>query len=405
MISDSELEELRACVQVSEPSFVADLERLVNIDCGSYTKSGVDQVGAWVSDQLRDLGADVTVEPHADLGKTVVAVLRGAGSQKALLVGHMDTVFDPGTAAERPYTVTEGIARGPGVDDMKGGLLAGIYALRALRAMATSAGSGAEWLPFDTLTFVANPDEELGSPSSLPIIKRIAETVDVAFVLEAARENGDIVSARKGIADFVMKISGRAAHAGVEPEKGRNAILEAAHKIVALNALNGRWPGVTVNVGVMRGGMRPNVIAESAELEIDLRGVTRADMEAAQDAIREIAEHSSVPDVTASLRSRASWWPMEKTAGTAALAAMAIELGARLGFTVADTSTGGASDANTTSAAGAPSLDGLGPVGGNAHAPTEYMELDSIVPRTTLLAALLLSVSRQPSLRERSAGS
>ncbi|MEX2546636.1 MAG: M20/M25/M40 family metallo-hydrolase, partial [Chloroflexota bacterium] len=167
----------------------------------------------------------------------------------------------------------------------------------------------------------------------------------------------------------------------------------------ALAALNGRWPGVTVNVGVVRGGMRPNVVAEWAELEIDLRATTRADMEAAEAAIRAIASDSTLPDVTATLTRRVSWWPMEKTPATATLAKMAIELAGRLGFELADTSTGGASDANTTSDAGAPSLDGLGPVGGNGHAPTEYLELDSIVPRTTLLAALLLSVSREPSLR------
>ena len=138
-----------------------------------------------------------------------------------------------------------------------------------------------DWLPFSRLAFVANPDEELGSPTSTDTIRGFAETADIAFVLEAARENGDIVSARKGIADFVIRIEGRAAHAGVEPERGRSAIVEAAHKIQALTALNGTWPGVTVNVGVMRGGMRTNIVPESAELEVDLRATSRADMEAA----------------------------------------------------------------------------------------------------------------------------
>jgi glutamate carboxypeptidase len=407
VISDDELQRLQTHVEAALPDYLADLERLVNVDCGSYTKAGVDEVGAWVMQRLTKLGAEVMVHPSAELGDVVVGVFRGGGDKDALLVGHMDTVFDAGTAGDRPFSVRDGRAFGPGVDDMKGGLLCGLYALQALQAMVGE-GSRAEpasesWLPFSALTFVANPDEELGSPSSTATIRSFAEAADVAFVLEAARENGDIVSSRKGIADFVMRIEGRAAHAGVEPERGRSAIVEAAHKTLALAALNGRWPGVTVNVGVMRGGMRPNIVAEWAELEIDVRATSRDDMKAAEAAIHEIAAQSTVPDVTASVKGRAWWWPMEKTPATATLAGMAIELAGRLGFELADTSTGGASDANTTSGVGAPTLDGLGPVGGNAHSPSEYMELDSIVPRTTLLAALLLSVSRMPSMREKNA--
>jgi glutamate carboxypeptidase len=390
-ITDSELKGLRATIEASLPAFKSDLQHLVNIDCGSYTKAGVDEVGAWVSDRLRALGADVSTRPHDELGDTVIGVLHGSGSLDALLVGHMDTVFDAGTVAARPYTERDGRAFGPGVDDMKGGLLAGLYAIAALNSNGG--------LPFRKVTFVANADEEIGSPSSLPVIREVAETADIAIVLESARENGDIVSARKGIAEFVMTIVGRAAHAGVEPEKGRSAILEASHKIHALHALNGRWPGVTVNVGVMHGGMRPNVVPETAELEIDVRAVAGDDMRAVEAAINEIAASATVPDVTASVRSTAWWWPMEKSPATQTLAGLAIDLADRLGFALNDASTGGASDANTASAAGAPTLDGLGPVGGNAHAPTEYMELDSIVPRTTLLAALLLEVSRRPSLR------
>jgi glutamate carboxypeptidase len=390
VITDSEIEALHADVAAALPTYLTDLERLVNVDCGSYSKAGVDQIGAWVAQRLEALGAAVTVTPHDQFGDTVVGVIRGRGSVRALLIGHMDTVFPDGTVAERPYTVRDGRAHGPGTDDMKGGLLCGLYALRALASLDPD-----NQLPFAELTFVANPDEEIGSPTSTPLIRRAAETADVCFVLEAARENGNIVSARKGIADFVVSIAGRAAHAGVEPEKGRSAIVEAAHKVLALTALNGRWPGVTVNVGVARAGTRPNVVAESAELEIDLRGTTRADMEAAEAAIRAIVESATVADVTATITRRNLWWPMEKSVATARLAVVAIELAARLGFELADTSTGGASDANTTSGMGVPTLDGLGPIGGNAHAPSEYLELDSIVPRTTLLAALLLSVARE----------
>jgi glutamate carboxypeptidase len=307
-----------------------------------------------------------------------------------LLIGHMDTVFDPGTAAARPFRIEEGVATGPGVTDMKGGLLTGLYALEALKALGD--------LPFERLVFIANPDEEIGSPASTPVIREHATRSDLALVLECARANGDIVSSRKGVADLRMRIRGRAAHAGVEPEKGRNAILEAAHKTVALHALNGRWPGVTVNVGVVRGGTRVNVVAEEATIDIDLRAVSRAAMEEAEVAVRAIAEQSTVPEVTAEVEQLARHWPMEKLAASARLVEHAQSIARRLGFPANDAATGGGSDANTTAGMGIPSLDGLGPVGGNDHSPLEYLEVASIVPRTAMVAALLLAVSRDPTV-------
>ena len=400
VVTDEQLAQLRTQVEAGLPEYMSDLERLVNIECGSYNKEGVDEVGRWFADQLEELGARITVEAHPELGDTVVAEFEGSREGHGVLVGHLDTVFPDGTVAERPFTVREGRAFGAGVDDMKGGLLGGLYALRAIRALVGDVAAE-DWLPFRRLTFVVNPDEEIGSPSSTEIIRRAAHGADVAFVLESARENGDIVSARKGIADYVLRINGRAAHAGIEPHKGRNAVLEAAHKTLALTALNGRWPEATVNVGVVRGGTRPNVVAESAEIEIDVRATRSAEMAEIEAAIREIAESSAVPDTTATVTRRANWAPMEKTAGTALLADQAIDVARRIGFDLKDAATGGASDANTLSGMGIPTLDGLGPVGGADHAPGEYLEVDSIVPRTTLLAALLLnaveSVARAPS--------
>jgi glutamate carboxypeptidase len=364
----------------------------VNIDCGSYTKRGVDEVGRWVAEQLRELGAAVEILPHETYGDTVVGVLEGQGRGSALLVGHMDTVFEAGTVAERPFRIEDGRAYGPGVDDMKGGLLTGLYALRILRS-TRGGGTPSDWLPFERLTFVANPDEEIGSPSSTRHIEEAARDATVAFVLESARDNGDIVSARKGIADFRLTINGRAAHAGVEPEKGRSATLEAAHKTIALHALNGRWEGVTVNVGAIHGGTRSNIVAERCELSVDVRATTINSLDAVQAAIREICAASTVADTTCLIERTALWPPMEKTPAIAALAELAISLAGRIGFELHDAATGGASDANTTSGMGVPSLDGLGPVGGADHAPGEYLEVDSIVPRTTLVAALLLATA------------
>jgi glutamate carboxypeptidase len=299
----------------------------------------------------------------------------------------------------RPFVIEDGIARGPGVTDMKSGLLAGLHAVRAIRTLVGAGEGGGAILPFARLTFVANPDEEIGSPVSTPVIRELAREVDACLVLECARANGDIVSSRKGNLELVATVRGRAAHAGVEPEKGRSAVLAAAHLTVGLHALNGRWPGVTVNVGVLEGGSRPNVVAERARLEIDVRAITRDSLEAVEAAIRALAAAPAVPDVTVELEEGARHWPMEKLERSARLVDTAVALAARLGFALDDAATGGASDANTTAGMGVPTIDGLGPVGGLDHSPGEYLELGSIVPRTTLLAGLLLAIARDPVVR------
>jgi glutamate carboxypeptidase len=185
----------------------------------------------------------------------------------------------------------------------------------------------------------------------------------------------------------------------VEPEKGRSATLEAAHKTVALHALNGRWAGVTVNVGVIEGGTRPNVVAEHALLKVDVRAVTRSALEQAEAAILEIAAISTVPDVTTVVEEHGRHWPMEKLERSARLVHHAKALADELGFALNDAATGGASDANTTAGMGVPSIDGLGPIGGNDHSPAEYLEVASVVPRVTLLAGLLLAAGRDPQVR------
>ncbi|MEZ0239983.1 MAG: M20 family metallopeptidase [Chloroflexota bacterium] len=394
-VTEPELAALTDTIRAAQPAFLADFERLVNIDCGSYTKDGVDEIGRYVAGFLSDLGAEVEArpDPSGRYGSTIVGRLRGtAGGPRVLLVGHMDTVFDAGTAAARPFRIdADGRAYGPGVSDMKGGLLAGLHAVRALAEPGP--------LPFELLTFIANPDEEVGSPTSTPHIVEAADGADVCLVLECARANGDIVSSRKGIVDARITVEGRAAHAGVEPEKGRNAILAAADVAQRLHALNGRWDGVTLNIGVVSGGTRPNVVPERCELQIDFRAVRRADLIAAEAAIREVLGITSVPDTTAAFTELFRWWPMEKLERSGRLVEHAIALAGRLGFELSDTSTGGASDANTTSGMGVPSLDGLGPIGGSDHAPGEYLEVDSIVPRTTLVACLLLAIARDPVVR------
>jgi glutamate carboxypeptidase len=393
-VTTDDLTAIEASLRADEPAYLADLERLVNIDCGSYTPAGVDEVGRFVAGFLADLGASVEVrpDPAGRLGATVIGTLGGSVSPGArlLLIGHMDTVFDPGTAAERPFAIADGIATGPGVTDMKSGLLAGLYAIRALARRGS--------LPFERLTFVANPDEEIGSPTSTPHIIELAGTTDACLVLECARANGDIVSSRKGILDARINVRGRAAHAGVEPEKGRSAILAGADLVGRLHVLNGRWDGVTVNVGVISGGTRPNVVPERCTLEVDVRAVRREDLETAETTIAELLGELAVPDTTAELEPMAHWWPMEKLERSGRLVEHAAAVAERLGFTIRDAATGGASDANTTAGLGVPSLDGLGPIGGNDHSPAEYLDTASIVPRTTLVAGLVLAISRDPTV-------
>jgi glutamate carboxypeptidase len=352
----------------------------------------------------------VEVHPNAELGDTIVAMFQGVGTARVLAIGHLDTVFEPGTAAARPFRVEGGRAYGPGACDMKSGLLAGVYAVRALRSTAgrregpravpgeppaLNARAALPWLPLARLTFVANPDEEIGSPVSTPLIRALAAAHDAALVLECARANGDIVSSRKGNRSLELRVRGRAAHAGVEPEKGRSAILEAAHKTVALQALNGRWPGVTCNVGVFRGGTRPNVVADEAVLEVDLRSPTREALEAAEAAVRRIAVGTTVPDVTCDVAQHGRHWPMERLPGTANMVQTAVALAEALGFELHDAATGGASDANTTAGEGLPTLDGMGPVGGLDHSPDEYVEVGSVVDRVTLLAGMLCALGGQ----------
>ncbi len=376
--------ELRRSVEPRLHRYLDALERLVNIDCGSYTPAGVNRVADFVASELEELTAQVERIPHApadgerQLGDVVVGRIRGEGP-RLLLIGHMDTVFDPGTAAVRPYRAADDRAFGPGVTDMKAGLLAGLHAIGALHAAGRR----------PSITFVANPDEEIGSPFSTPIIRRLAPEHDVVLVLECARANGDIVSARKGIADYRLSLTGRAAHAGVEPEKGRSAILEGAHRVIALHELNGRWPTVTVNAGVIAGGTRPNVVAERCDIEIDLRAATIDAFEAASAELERVAVRLEVDGVTADIRRIAHHPPMERSGASARLVALAIGIAAELGFELQDAATGGASDANTTAALGIPTLDGLGPIGGDDHSVDEWLDLTSVLPRTTLLAALI----------------
>lgn len=306
-----------------------------------------------------------------------------------LLLGHCDTVWPLGTLKEMPLEVGEGIIRGPGVYDMKGGLVQMLYALHALHALHLE--------PTVTPIVFINSDEEIGSKESTPHIRRLARIADRAFVLEPSLDlDGKLKIARKGVGSFTVIAKGKAAHAGLNPEGGASAILELSFVIQKLFALNDANKGITVNVGMIDGGLRPNVVAPESRAHIDVRVQTREDAQRVEESIH--ALQPNTPGVTLEISGRIRRQPMERTAPNLALLHIAKEIGQSIALDVDAGAAGGASDGNTTSLFTA-TLDGLGAVGDGAHAHHEFLYSDKLVERSALLALLLLT----PPVRSRSA--
>lgn len=372
---------IQSFLESSFPQLLADLETLVSVDCGTFTKAGVDFVGDWINMRGQEWGWDMEYFPVRDAGNCHLARLRGKGEGKFLMLGHMDTVYPEGIAAERPLHTEGNKLIGPGVGDMKGGLLVAMYAMRGLQL--------AGFDNFAELAIFFGCDEEIGSPTGKKFYMPFVHQADAVLVLEGARANGNIVSARKGTGDYTLRVKGHSAHAGVEPEKGANAILELAHQIVALHNLNGIAPGVTVNAGIIGGGTRTNVVPDDAFVQVDVRAVNPEGAQIIHDAIMQLTTQTQVARTQIEIEGHFGYPPMAKTPAIARMAEWAVDLGSRMDMVFVDQSTGGASDANNVAAAGIPVLDGLGPSGGLDHSPAEYIDRDSILPRTQLLAALL----------------
>lgn len=369
-------------------NYLDDLRTLVSIDSGTRNKAGVDQVNEWLETRLTSLGFSVVRDHQSITGDNLIATLDGNGSGQILLLGHSDTVFPVGTAAQRPMRIDGDKILGPGTCDMKAGLLAGCYAAAGLSELG--------FRDFGRIVFLCVSDEETQERFSPDLIRAEARRADVVFTLEAARENGDIVIARKGVRVFAVEAFGCAAHAGVEPEKGRNAILALAHQGINLDRLNGFRPDVTVNLGVIEGGTQPNVVPDFARLLVDLRAFTTQDLQSVIDAAQEIMKQETVPGVSFKMTQVGSGLePMPYTNEAAALEALAVKAAGEIGFSVKGAFTGGASDASLAAGEGKPVLDGLGPIGGLDHSPYEYILLSSIVPRTALLARLIIAVGNK----------
>jgi glutamate carboxypeptidase len=373
---------LVAYVAQREGEWVALLRDLVNLDSGTLDKSDVDRVGRLLADQVAALGFAVQRVPQERYGDHYVARKPGRGDRRLLLLGHFDTVWPRGTAAARPFTISGDRATGPGVYDMKGGLTVMIAALSALRAVGAPAWSDV------TLTLVLNSDEELGSPTARPLIEAEAQQADAACVLEPGRPGGEYVLARKGTGLFTLAVRGRAAHSGAQPELGRSAIEELARKIILLHAITDFEIGTTVNVGVIRGGERPNVVAAYAECEFDLRARTPEEAERALRRIEEIAALQFVPDTRTELRGGMRFDPLPLSPRNEALFGCVQEAGRALGLELRAIATGGSSDGNTAGQF-TPVVDGMGPIGDGAHSEHEFVVLPSIVQRAQVLALFL----------------
>jgi glutamate carboxypeptidase len=360
------------------------LARLVNHDSGTDDVLDVNRVGAILADRLRGLGFTLERVATERFGDHLVGEKPGTGPKRFLFVGHYDTVFPSGTAKARPFRLdAQGRAWGPGVYDMKGGLAALLYALRAHRDAGTRAWNET------TIAVVFNADEERLSPTSRPVIEAQARRAHSVGILEPARPGGEYVMARKGAGTFQLEVTGKASHAGLQPELGASAIWDIAQKVAALHALTDFDTGVTVNVGTVRGGERPNVVAAHATAEIDLRAWSEADAEAAIAAMRKICEQPHVSGTTSRFSGQLNFppWPAGLP-GTERLLEIMRAVGRDLGVEVRAIATGGGSDGNHTSAI-APTLDGMGPKGSRAHSEEEFIEVATLLERTKMIALFL----------------
>ncbi|MBK9711341.1 MAG: M20 family metallopeptidase [Kouleothrix sp.] len=388
MTTTPDAQALTGYLEARLPAYLEELRQLCAIECPTASKPGVDQAGAWVRRWLSGRSWKLREWPDTLAGDSLVATARGRGRLRVLLAAHLDTVYPVGIAAQRPVRIDGDVLLGPGSADNKSGLLSGLYAMAALEDLGLLDAIG-------SISLMCGGDEETDMRSSIELMSELAPQHDLALVLECGRANGDIVGARKGGGNFVLETHGKAAHAGVEPEKGAHAVLALAHHIIAIQALNGLRDGVTVNVGVIQGGTVPNAVPDYARATIDARVLRPEDIAPLVEALRAEAERETVRGVRATLSGGWGAPPMARTPQIAELAELTDACAQELGFRVRAASTGGVSYANHLASLGLPALDGLAPIGGLDHSPDEYILVSSIVPRTALLALLILRCAQR----------
>jgi len=360
--------------------YLGELRALTEIEAPTGDLENLDRAAAYISELLDPLG-DLTSENLEDHGRLLRVDRPGTGP-RVLLLAHYDTVWPPGSWPA-PWRIDDGRVYGPGVYDMKGGLLFIPWLLRYLKT------SG---LPHPHLEVLLNPDEEIGSPASRGHIEEAARRADFVLVLEPTNLEGDLKLARKGSGEYVVTVHGRATHQGVEPEHGVNAIVEAAHQVMRLLELEEPALGTTVGPNMIDGGRASNMVPDHAEIRVDVRAWTLSETQRIDAAL-----HGLRPKLDGARVHVFGGWnrpPMEASDSSCALFELARERGADLGLDLRWVRWGGSSDANLAAAVGATTLDGFGPVGEGAHQLDEYIVISEVPRRLALLAELVLSLAR-----------
>jgi len=359
---------------------VRQLRELVETESPSSNKRGVDAAGALVAEWSAKLGGKVKVHRFRDSGNSL-EVRFGHGRRGAapvMLLGHVDTVWEIGTLRQMPWKMDEERIAGPGVLDMKAGVMMMLGAVEMLGEMGEARA----------VTMLLHGDEEVGSPASRPLTESLARQCRAVYVLEPAQgPAGAYKTARKGVGNYQLTVHGVAAHSGVDFDAGHSAVIELAHQVLAIADLTDRKRGLTVNPGVTSGGTRSNVVAAEATVEIDVRVAQARDAARIDRALRRLRPHDKACRLE--LEGGLNRPPMERTHGTVALFRRAQRLAAEIGFVLEEAATGGGSDGNFTSALGVATLDGMGATGAGAHAPHEHLLRKDLADRTALLAAML----------------
>lgn len=381
-MAETENQRILAYLREHQDEMVAHLQQLVELESPTSDKAAIDRLGAVLAEQLRAIGAAVDVQAQASAGNHLRARW-GAGQASndgLLLLTHMDTVWDTGTIAQRPVRIEDGRLYGPGAFDMKGGIVNAVWAIRSLRELGL--------MPERRITLLVTSDEETGSHTSRPLIEEEAKQHRAVYVLEPAHPpRGSLKTWRKGVGDFEVIVTGKAAHAGAAHDEGVNAIEELAYQIISIQALTDYAVGTTVNVGVVSGGTRSNVVPAQASAHVDVRVMNAAEADRVYTYM-----HHLIPRLTGTtieVRGGMNRPPMVRTPQTVALFAIAQAIALELGLSIDETGTGGGSDGNFTSALGVPTLDGLGVDGDGSHAQHEHVIVTSLPERAALLAGLL----------------
>jgi glutamate carboxypeptidase len=361
------------------------LADLVNIDSGSYNKRGVDAVGDRLKAFLEAANIPCETSPHEIFGDCVAARIpgTGGGNRPIVLMGHRDTVFPDGTAAERPFRIDGNQAFGPGVADMKSGLVMNTFVLEAFHRFGAPC----------PLTGLYTSDEEIASPSSRPVIEAEAKDARAVFNSEPGRPSGNLVSRRKGAAFIELEVTGRAAHSGAAHAQGISAIEALARKVQRLHRLTDYDLGTTVNVGLVQGGTAVNTVAARAIAAIDVRFPTLNIMEKILGEVREICRCCELPGSEGRILREGNFLPLEQDEKSRELLEAYDRSAADLGFQVSGEATGGSADSGFTAALGTPTLCGTGPVGGNAHRDDEWCRIDTLIPRAQALALTIFDVA------------